>query len=308
MNSWKAHLKALTLLSISLLSSLPLAKAADFPLYIDFIAFNPPNLHLQSNRVPNAFYIPGLNSGVTYNFTLRPTLTSTLSLASGPVPIALAVYRVPFNCSGNKSVTVRLDYNIGGTFVNIGSQTQTLTVPTTGPIVPTFTFNGIISTDSHILGPGDFVRLQVTANTTRLCLVNEFPLGGTDTDASRVILQTGPIISTTKSVEVIDNPGLSGANPKAIPGAIMRYTITLSNDADASAAGNNITISDPIPSNTTYTFGDNNIILDGTAQTDADDTADNTDFGVTTPNTVTSNLGTVNPGESHTLTFDVTVD
>ncbi|MEM7304740.1 MAG: hypothetical protein AAF372_04365 [Pseudomonadota bacterium] len=300
----KARVLALTIMMIAL----PL-RAADYPLYVDFIPYAPPNLHLQTNRAPVAYYLPALNAGVTYNFTLRPTLSSTLSLAAGPIPITLAVYRVPFTCRGNKSVTIRLDYNIGGTFFNIGTQTQTINVPAGGGIVPTFNFNGINSAQSYVLGPGDFVRLQITANTTRLCLVTEFPIGGTDTDASRVVLQTGPILSTTKSVEVISNPGLTDPNPKAIPGAIMRYTISLENASDATAAGENIVISDLIPGNTTYTFGDNNITLNGIAQTDANDPpTDNTDFGISTPNTVTSTIGTVNPGESHTLTYEVTID
>ena len=205
-------------------------------------------------------------------------------------------------------MTISLDYNIGGSLINIGTQTQTINVPSGGGIVPTFNFNGISASQSYVLGPSDFVRLQVTANTTRLCLVTEFPTGGTDADASRVVLQTGPILSTTKSVEVLSNPGLSELNPKAIPGAVMRYTISLENAADASAAGENIVISDAIPANTTYTFGDNNITLNGASQTDANDLADNTDFGVTAPNTITSNIGTVNPGETYTLTYDVTID
>ena len=308
MQLFTAIQKACALIFTLMIFVLP-ARAADYPLYLRFIPYAPPNLHLDTNRATTAYYLPGMNAGVTYNFTLRPTITGTLSLASGPVPITLAVYRVPNRCRGNKSVTVRLDYNINGTFINIGSQTQNVVVSGGGSVVSTFAFNGINSAQSYVLGPGDFVRLQITANTTRLCLVNEFPTGGTDTDASRIILQTGPILSTTKSVEVVSNPGLTEPNPKAIPGAVMRYTISLENAANASAAGENIIISDSIPANTTYTFGDNNITLDGASQTDADDApTDNTDFGVTTPNTITSNLGTVNPGESHTLTYEVTID
>ena len=300
--------KASALLLVLVIFMLP-ARAADYPLYVRFIPYSPPNLHLDETRATTAYYLPGMNAGVTYNFTLRPTVTGTLSLASGPIPITLAVYRVPNRCRGNKSVTVRLDYNINGAFINIGSQTQNITVSGNGNVVSTFNFNGINAAQSYVLGPGDFVRLQITANTTRLCLVNEFPTGGTDADASRIILQTGPIITTTKSVEVLSNPGLAEPNPKAIPGAVMRYTISLENAANASAAGENIVISDPIPTNTTYTFGDNNITLDGVGQTDADDPpTDNTDFGVTAPNTITTNLGTVNPGETHTLIYDVTID
>ena len=286
-----------------------LAKGADLPLYVEFIPFAPPNLHLQTTQVPNAFYIPGLNAGVTYQFTLTPVLANSVSLAEGPIPISISVFRAPANCSGNKSVTITLQYSIGGVLTNIGSQTQTITVPNAGNIVPTFAFNGITATQNYTLGVGDFVVLSITANTTRLCLVNEFPLGGTDTDASRVVLQTGPLITMAKTSQIVSDPVNGTVNPKSIPGATVRYTLTVSNDPLASAGGDNNIITDLIPANTTYTFGDNTITLDGISQTDADDQpTDNTDFGVTTPNTITIDLGTINPGDNHTITYDVIVN
>jgi len=301
-------MRACLVASLYLLGLFPLAAAngADLPFYVEFIPYSPPNLHLIPTRVPNAFYVPGMNAGVTYNFTLMPTLAAPLTLAEGPIPVFVAVYRVPANCSGNKSVTVSLDYSIGGVLTTIGSQTQTITVPTTGGIVPIFPFNGIASTQPYVLGIGDFVVLRITANTTRLCLVNEFPLGGTDTDASRVVLQTGPQLTLAKSSAVISDPVNGTTNPKAIPGATVRYTVVISNDAGASASGDNVIIADAIPANNTYLAG--TTTLNGLSQTDADDPpTDNTDFGVTTPNTVTTDLGTVNPGEAHTIVFDVIV-
>jgi hypothetical protein len=49
--------------------------------------------------------------------------------------------------------------------------------------VQTYLFSGINSANTHVLNTGDFIRVSVTANTTRLCLVNEYPTGGTDADA-----------------------------------------------------------------------------------------------------------------------------
>ena len=99
------------------------------------------------------------------------------------------------------------------------------------------------------------------------------------------------------------------SNPKAISGATVRYTVVVNNDAGAPAAVTNVVLTDLIPTGVTYVFGDNNIVLDGTPQTDANDApTDNTDFGVTTANTITTDLGTMNPGTSHTLSFDVILD
>lgn len=276
--------------------------SADYPLYIRYIPYTPPNLHLRVNRATTAYYLPAMNAGVTYNFDLVPTVTGVLSLAAGPIPVTLAVYRFPSNCSGAKSVTVAIQYNIGGTFVPIGSQTQTINVQNSGAAVQTFPFNGISSANTHVLSTGDFIRVSVTANTTRLCLVNEYPLGGSDADASHGIFQTGPMLSMTKSSSVISDPINNTTNPKVIPGAVVRYTITVQNDATSSAAGDNVVITDPIPADTSFAPG--SLTLDGAPLTDANDA----DAGTFNGTAITVDLGDVVPGGTQVVTFDVVVD
>lgn len=243
-----------------------------------------------------------MNAGVTYQFDMVPAVTGTLSLAEGPIPVTLAVYRVPFNCAGAKSVNVTVQYNIGGTFVTIGSQTQTINVSSSGSIIQTFTFNGINSANTYVLNAGDFIRISITANTTRLCLANEYPLGGTDADASRGVFQTGPIISVSKNSAVISDPINGGINPKAVPGATIRYTITVQNNAGASGSGSNVIITDPIPPNTAYTA--NSLTLDTVPLTDASD-ADAGSFGGTS---ISVNLGDMAPNVTHVVTFEAVVD
>lgn len=287
------------LLSVILPSaSLP----ADYPLYIRYIPYSPPNLYLQVNRATAAYYLPGMNAGVTYNFDMVPTVSGTLSLASGPIPVTLAIYRVPFNCSGAKSVTVTVQYNIGGSFVNIGSQTQTINVPSSGSVVQTYLFSGINSVNTHVLNTGDFIRVSITANTTRLCLVNEYPTGGTDADASRGVFQTGPIFSVTKTSVIVSDPVNGTTNPKAIPGALIRYTLTVQNNAAASADGDNVIITDPVPADTTYAPG--TLTLDAASLTDAADA----DAGSFDGTSIRVNLGDISPGVTHTVTFDAMVD
>ena len=281
------------------------AQAADYPLYVQYLPYNPPNLHLRTTRATTPYYI-SITPGTTFNFDLDPVLAGTLSLAEGAIPLTIGAYRVPANCSGAKTVTVTLQYSIGGVFTTIGSETQTINIPTTGSIVPLFAFNSISSTNSHVLQAGDFVRLSVSTATNRLCLVNEYPIGGTDTDASRAILQTGPMISVTKTSALVADPINGSTNPKNIPGATVRFTVVVENDAVASADADSVVVTDPVPANASYSGG--TITLDtGSGPITLTDAAD-ADAGEFDGTDIVVTPGVIAPGASATVTFDVTID
>jgi uncharacterized repeat protein (TIGR01451 family) len=55
----------------------------------------------------------------------------------------------------------------------------------------------------------------------------------------------------TKTSTVLSD-GVSGANPKAIPGARIQYTITVSNTGNLAVDGNSIIIEDPFPPDFTF--------------------------------------------------------
>ena len=114
---------------------------------------------------------------------------------------------------------VELDFVSGGTTTTVGSVTQTVDVLVTPTVaISTFDFPGISLSDVIVLNPGDLVVLRITNLTptaSTFCLVNEFPLGGTDSDASRVVLQTGPLLTLDRSVVVISDPVNGTTNPKA---------------------------------------------------------------------------------------------
>lgn len=299
------------LVCCALLAGAPgVARAADLPLYVHYLPFAPPELFLRTTRVATAFFNPAQTSGTTVNYTFDVTATTTL--APGAIPISLGAFGNAAGCSGDRDVQVSLDFIIAGTTTTLGSVTQSVNVPVTPTVtISNFNFPGISLADATVLNPGDSVVLRITnttPTTSTFCLVNEFPVNGTDADASRVVLQTGPLLTLDRSVEVVSDPINGTTNPKAIPGALMRYSLVITNAAIASEVANNAVISDEIPANTTYTFGDNLITVDGVAQTDASDLTDSTDFGVTTPNSITTDLGTIAIGASRTLTYDVVID
>jgi uncharacterized repeat protein (TIGR01451 family) len=60
-------------------------------------------------------------------------------------------------------------------------------------------------------------------------------------------------LTVTKAQTVIDD-GFGSASPRAIPNAIVEYTITVANGS-ATTAANAVAINDPIPANTTFQTG-----------------------------------------------------
>lgn len=278
--------------------------ATDYPLYVRFIPYNPPNLHLTSARATTPYYLPNVNTGTTFNFTLTPVLTSTLSLAQGPIPLVIQFYDGTAVCRGSKVVTATIRYNISGAFTTISSETQTINVTNAGAVTQALTFSGLTAAQSYTLQSGDYVQLQVTHEATgtgQACIINEFPINGVDTDASKITLQTGPMLSIQKLRTLVSDPVNGMTNPKSIPGAIIRYTINISNDPSASATANSVAFTDDIPTDTAYE--PNTITLNGTALTDA--TGD--DAGEISGITISVDTGNINAGQTSTINYDVTV-
>jgi len=120
----------------------------------------------------------------------------------------------------------------------------------------------------YFLGAGDqmVVSFQVSVNTPF-----DDPDGTVDNLAVTDSDQTGSIFSNAvvdlvdrrrpdiilvKSVETFSDPYNGESNPKAIPGAVMVYTIAVSNQGNGSADADSLVITDPIPTNTSLFVGD----------------------------------------------------
>ena len=135
-----------------------------------------------------------------------------------------------------------------------------------------------------------------------------FADGAGDTDAARdgkfsaasAYKVVSATVSVVKSSAVISDPFNGAINPKAIPGARVRYTIVVTNSGIVAAAA--VVLTDGIPTNTTYVTS--SITLNGAAKTDAAD-ADQATFA---GNTVTVNIGALAASGTATVTFDVTVN
>jgi len=64
-----------------------------------------------------------------------------------------------------------------------------------------------------------------------------------------------PNITLVKTVSVVSDPVNGTTRPKALPGAVMLYTVTATNLGDGATDAGTVLIEDPIPSNTSYVPG-----------------------------------------------------
>ena len=113
-------------------------------------------------------------------------------------------------------------------------------------------------------------------------------------------------LTITKTMDVLSDPsGAVSPNAKAIPGAVIEFTITLANAAGSGDAIN-VEVTDPIPANSTYNAA--SIEIDAVAQSDALD-GDQGDYNGTTAGAVSAvGLTVTSGGANVVITFEVTVD
>lgn len=143
----------------------------------------------------------------------------------------------------------------------------------------------VVITSSSASMAGDTGTLTVTATSTFS--------GGTTATANFTTTVQAAVITVTKTS--------TPSNP--LPGDTVTYTISYSNDGTAS--GYVLLASDPIPSGTTFVPG--SIKLNSVTKTDAAD-GDEADYNLTSPGTVTVNIGTIGQAQSGTISFQVTIN
>jgi uncharacterized repeat protein (TIGR01451 family) len=119
----------------------------------------------------------------------------------------------------------------------------------------------------------------------------------TESDANQYHIQSAAL-TVTKSLAVISDP-FNSTTPKAIPQAVIEYTIVVTNNSTTTAASA-VTVTDNIPANTTFVLG--SITLNGAALPD-------TNFQAGPPARVVVSAGAVAAnGGTATVTFRVTIN
>ena len=158
---------------------------------------------------------------------------------------------------------------------------------------------------------GAVVTQTAGANTAGMDTVFADTAGSTDAardgkySAGGDYTVSGALLTITKTSRVISDPFNGTTNPKMVPGAVVEYCIQAANGAGAATASN-VAISDPLPSQTTYSapFG---IFINGTV-TAGSCNADGTAGGTFASGTVSATLASVPAGTARSVYFRATIN
>lgn len=182
------------------------------------------------------------------------------------------------------------------------------------------THNDNVDSPAVDLAEVDVVLGDALALDGQAVPVAEYGFGGSGTvdtarngqhaDTAHYVI-IGTTITVTKTSEVFSDPFNGETNPKRIPGAIVRYTISVQNNGSLDAES--VVISDEIPDNTVYlensvtiTGNSGGLIPGATAEPDdVDPEVTYDDSG--SPATLSVQAGTVPNNTTTTITFDVTI-
>ena len=89
-----------------------------------------------------------------------------------------------------------------------------------------------------------------TATITTSSLTDPTP--GNNSSTITITPNAMPLITLAKMVAMISDPVNGGTNPKAIPGAVVEYTLSATNTGLGAADAGSVIITDPIPANTEF--------------------------------------------------------
>ena len=162
------------------------------------------------------------------------------------------------------------------------------------------------------LALGDLLETSATNDVNAVDTVLADGEGETDGEYDGVYsvkddyLVEAALLSVLKTSYIVSDGISTGLEvPKAIPGAVVRYCIAVSNGAGAQTA-TNITVSDVLPTNMAFVTG--SILLNGSVETDGTCNIDGTTGGTFASGTVSGGLDDIDAAETLTLVFDATIN
>jgi uncharacterized repeat protein (TIGR01451 family) len=202
--------------------------------------------------------------------------------------------------------------------INTLNPGQTVTVFVVAPVVTLTLVNGNrtnirLQAQTAVSGTnGGTPQLQsggVNDPTVVEVVFADIGVDATESAVDQFFIQSASL--TIQKTQTVISDGFSASNPRSIPGATVEYQIEIENTSPTIAA-DLVSISDPVPTNTTFLATQAVLITNGVVATctgDAND-GDSDGCGVTAGALTigTGVIGSVTPGEIVTVAFQVTIN
>lgn len=201
-----------------------------------------------------------------------------------------------------------------------GSYNGSTVVPTLTNGITNYVFGNVAigdSTATDTTNQGTVVATFAAPVDTITIIYGNHTTAPSDPDGQAIAINDFTFCNpqTTLSISKLSNvvsDGISGSNPKALPGAIVRYCVLISNSG--SATSSNVVATDSIPANLTFIPGS---MFSGTscaaatvAEDDNGSGTDETDpFGMDVAgNVVSGRAASLGPAASFAMVFNATVN
>lgn len=117
--------------------------------------------------------------------------------------------------------------------------------------------DAVWTNDGSVSADGTYVFLPTdTGGTDWQVVVTAQDAGISVTDTQSFTLSAPPNIMLLKSAQTVSDPFNGDVNPKAIPGALVAYTIVASNQGGSGIDADTVVVTDAIPVDTAFYVGD----------------------------------------------------
>ena len=185
---------------------------------------------------------PGGVSTITFTLTNRNTTALTGLAFTDAYPAGL-VNATPLAVGGTCAGVTTTAAASGGTFNVTGG-----TVPAGSPGTCTITV--------AVTTPTDGTYSNTTSGAGGTMAGTVIAAGPPSNTAVLTVGNPAPSLTVVKALQTTSDPFNGAVNPKSIPGALMTYTVTVTNTGPGAADPNTVFVLDAIPANTDLFVGD----------------------------------------------------
>jgi uncharacterized repeat protein (TIGR01451 family) len=294
-------------------SSVPFVVDKKIDLLVSNVSGAPTSVSIGQTGAATAFTVTNLGND-PQGFNLVPALASGNPAINGTAPFTTN----DFSATG---LQVFVDSNANGIYEPLldtatsiptlaSGISQTVFVVADIPGTVTAGQQSVVSLNATAVTPTTMVALSPTVGGDTPSVDVLFADGAGVIDGPRdashsaycALIANGVNLVLTKTVANQLDPN---GGTILMPGTVLTYQIVATLTGTGTAT--NLVITDPLPAQTTYVAG--SITVDGVAQTDpVDPPNDNTDFGITTANSITVSLGNVPSPANFVITFKATIN